>query len=120
MSRDLTLLSTGADGKPIGGYRAAPTLTVGKNGVMLFVQLAASSPSAARLQGQDAAARVVAGQEDLRRLHASPDGALTELLNMPFAIWYFAPPPVGSSVKKIEVRIKGDTAVWGLEEGRAL
>ena len=108
------------DKRLMGGYQFMPTLTVGSNGVMLSVQIVATNLSSAQLEGKDFAARVESAQGTLRQLHALGEGALMEILGMPFAIWYFAPPAAGESIRKIVLSKNKDALSWNFADGKKI
>ncbi len=108
------------DKRPVGEYQFTPTLTVGSNGVMLSVQIAAAKPPSARLEGKDLVARIESGQGALRQLHAPGEGALMKILDIPFAIWYFAPPAAGEYVGKIKLSAKESILSWDFTDGKKI
>lgn len=108
------------DYKAVGDYNLGPTLTVGSNGVMLSVQISALKSNAPSILGKDIIAKVQTPGGSLKQLDAPGSGELMTFMEIPFAIWYFAPSEKGESVSTFEVQLFGTVVEWNFKDGKKL
>jgi len=102
--------------KQIVDFDFLPSLTVGSNGVMLYVQLANGKTGATLPVGADLSIKVNEGSAVLSILNSPDKGALGNVMDVPYAIWYIEPP--SKEVSGFEISYHGQTQSWQFSQGK--
>lgn len=106
--------------KRMQAFEFCPTLTLGSNGSMLYVQLFGDSTRPALPKGVQLHARVLIGNDSLKVLERPVADTLEKVNGSPFATWYFEPPRQGQTASSITLAYNGNTISWVFSEAKKL
>ena len=108
------------DCKKIAPFGFCPTLTLGSNGSMLYVQLFGDTTGLTFPKGLELSAKVIMGNDTLKVLERPTQDTLMKLNGASIGIWYFDPLKKGQSVNSLEFAYKGGTISWPFSEAKRL
>jgi hypothetical protein len=103
--------------KEISNYKLSPTLTIGSNGVMLFVQIMNKNGDTSKVKGEKIIPKLFLNSDTLEILEKPISGNLPTVLDIPYAIWYFSPIENSKSITKIQINIGAGFSEWIFSEG---